>query len=112
MPHFPCCRAARWRDSPSAWRRWAGAASLLSSSQSAWTAGVKDAADYEQLVRTMVSGREQLLTFWPGDTSYRFSLPRPTHLPATYLLDKAGRVVAQCDGRVPPEAWDRIADLL
>lgn len=73
---------------------------------------LKDVADYEQLVRTVVNSNERLLALWAGDASYRFSLPRPVHLPATYLLDKSGRVVAQYDGRIPPEAWDRIADLL
>ena len=28
------------------------------------------------------------------------------------LLDKAGQLVEQYHGRIPPEAWDRIADLL
>lgn len=73
---------------------------------------LKDAADYEQLVRTVVNSNERLLALWAGDASYRFSLPQPVHLPATYLLDKSGRVVAQYNGRIPPEAWDRIADLL
>ena len=29
-----------------------------------------------------------------------------------YLLDKTGKVVARYTGRIPPEAWDKIADLL
>jgi hypothetical protein len=33
-------------------------------------------------------------------------------LPAAFLLDKTGQLVEQYHGRIPPEAWDRIADLL
>jgi thiol-disulfide isomerase/thioredoxin len=73
---------------------------------------LQDTADYERLVRTVVNKNERLLTLWAGDPAYRFSMARPAHLPAAYLLDKSGRVVAQYDGRIPPEAWDRIADLL
>ncbi|MCJ7800478.1 MAG: TlpA family protein disulfide reductase [Polaromonas sp.] len=73
---------------------------------------LQDTADYERLVRTVVNKKERLLTLWAGDPAYRSSLARPAHLPAAYLLDKSGRVVAQYQGRSPPEAWDRIADLL
>lgn len=73
---------------------------------------LQDTADYERLVRTVVNKNERLLTLWAGDPAYRFSMARPAHLPAAYLLDKSGRVVAQYEGRIPPEAWDRIADLL
>lgn len=73
---------------------------------------LKDTADYEQLVRTVVHKNERLLTLWAGEPTYRFSLARPARLPAAYLLDKSGRVVAQYSGRIPAEAWDRIADLL
>lgn len=73
---------------------------------------LQDTAEYERLVRTVVNKNERLLTLWAGDPAYRFSMARPAHLPAAYLLDKSGRVVAQYEGRIPPEAWDRIADLL
>jgi peroxiredoxin len=33
-------------------------------------------------------------------------------LPATFLIDKQGRLAHSFQGRVPAEAWDRIADLL
>ena len=31
---------------------------------------------------------------------------------AWILLDKTGRLMEQYHGRIPPEAWDRIADLI
>lgn len=74
---------------------------------------LKNLTDYEKLVRTVVSKDEHLLALWAGDPAYRDSLGKPTgSLPVAYLLDKQGRVVEQYSGRIPPEAWDRIADLL
>ena len=36
----------------------------------------------------------------------------PTKLPMTLLVDAKGKVVGRYDGRVAPEAWDGVADLL
>ena len=73
---------------------------------------LKDTAEYERLVQAVVNKNERLLTLWAGQPGYRDSIGRPAQLPAAYLLDKSGRVVAQYRGRIPAEAWDRIADLL
>ena len=74
---------------------------------------LQDTADYERLVlATVVNKNERLLSLWAGDAAYQSSLARPAHLPAAYLIDKAGKLVEQYNGRIPPEAWDRIADLL
>jgi cytochrome oxidase Cu insertion factor (SCO1/SenC/PrrC family) len=74
---------------------------------------LQDTADYERLVQATVRNKdERLLSLWAGDPAYQSSLERPAHLPAAYLIDKSGRVVEQYSGRIPPEAWDRIADLL
>jgi thiol-disulfide isomerase/thioredoxin len=74
---------------------------------------LQDTADYERLVlATVLNKNERLLSLWAGDPSYQSSIERPTHLPAAYLIDKSGKVVEQYSGRIPPEAWDRIADLL
>ena len=73
---------------------------------------LQDTADYEKLVLTVVSKDEHLLSLWAGDPAYQSSIAPPARLPAAYLIDKSGRVVEQYSGRIPPEAWDRIADLL
>lgn len=36
----------------------------------------------------------------------------PAKLPMTLLVDAKGKVVGRYDGRVAPEAWDGVADLL
>jgi glutathione peroxidase-family protein len=33
-------------------------------------------------------------------------------LPSGALIDKDGRLVERYSGRIPPEAWNRIAELL
>ena len=33
-------------------------------------------------------------------------------LPASFLIDKTGKVVQRYQGRMPAEAWDKIAELL
>jgi hypothetical protein len=47
-----------------------------------------------------------------GDADYRDTFGKPTQLPTSYLLDKTGAVVEKYVGRIPPEAWDKIAELL
>lgn len=71
-----------------------------------------DLHDYERIVMRTLPGQSRFVRLWAGDPSFHDSLPRPTQLPTSYLLDAQGRVVEQFVGRIPNEAWDRIADLL
>lgn len=72
----------------------------------------RDAADYEKLVGTLVPTTQRFPTLWAGHPAYKSSAARPAHLPTTWLIDKAGKLVETYNGRIPPEAWDRIAELL
>ena len=56
--------------------------------------------------------KQRFVQLWTGDGSYRDNLGQHAQLPAGYLIDKSGRVVERYVGRIPAEAWDRIADLL
>jgi thiol-disulfide isomerase/thioredoxin len=50
---------------------------------------------------------------WQGESGYRDSLPqRPATLPFSVLLDAQGKVVTTFEGRIPPQAWDQVAELL
>jgi thiol-disulfide isomerase/thioredoxin len=73
---------------------------------------IQDLDGYEKLIAQLVPQDQRFVQLWGGDASYRDNLGKPATLPLTYLLDKAGRVVAQYNGRIPPEAWDKVADLL
>lgn len=56
----------------------------------------------------------QTLTQSPGMLSLRqdAGLAVPGKLPLTLLVDSRGKVVARFEGRIAPEAWDGVADLL
>ena len=71
-----------------------------------------NALTYTQLVNATVPANQRFTTLWTGESQYRDSFGTPGQLPAAYLLDKTGQLVEQYHGRIPPEAWDRIADLL
>lgn len=71
-----------------------------------------NAVTYTQLVNATVPSNQRFTTLWTGEPQYRDSFGATGQLPAAFLLDKAGQLVEQYHGRIPPEAWDRIADLL
>ncbi|MDP1687271.1 TlpA disulfide reductase family protein [Hydrogenophaga sp.] len=71
-----------------------------------------NAVSYQQLVNATVPANQRFTTLWTGEPQYRDSFGAPGQLPAAFLMDKSGQLVEQYHGRIPPEAWDRIADLL
>lgn len=73
---------------------------------------MQDVVDYERIIARTVSTKQQFVQLWMGDSSYRDNLGAHAQLPAGYLIDKTGKIVERYVGRIPPEAWDRIADLL
>ncbi len=75
-------------------------------------ARMKDMLDYENIISRTVPTRQRFVQLWAGDSSYRDNLGPHAQLPAGYLIDKSGKIVERYVGRIPPEAWDRIADLL
>ena len=75
-------------------------------------AHMQDMLDYETIISRTVPTRQRFVQLWAGDSSYRDNLGPHTQLPAGYLVDKSGKIVERYLGRIPPQAWDRIADLL
>jgi len=73
---------------------------------------VEDLQSYEQILARTVPLSQRFVQLWAGEPGYRDNLGRPATLPAAWLIDKAGNVVDRYSGRIPPEAWDRIAELL
>jgi peroxiredoxin len=67
---------------------------------------------HQRLVKLTVPASQRFTTLWSGDSQHHTTFGPPGQLPAVFLLDKAGRVVESHHGRVPPQAWDRVADLL
>ena len=72
----------------------------------------QDALDYEKLVATLAPSQHRPVALWAGNSAYKASEKRPAQLPSAWLLNKSGKVVESYTGRIPAEAWDRIADLL
>jgi thiol-disulfide isomerase/thioredoxin len=72
----------------------------------------QDAQDYEKLVTTLVPNSQRFPSLWSGNPAYKGNAGRPAQLPTAWLLDKSGKLVETYTGRIPPEAWDKIADLL
>ena len=73
---------------------------------------MKDLMDYERIISRTVPLKQRFVQLWAGDGSYKDNMGKHAQLPAAFLIDKNGKVVERYMGRIPPEAWDRIADLL
>ncbi|MDT8992499.1 TlpA disulfide reductase family protein [Curvibacter sp. APW13] len=61
---------------------------------------------YEQLVARSTTLPPNMRAYWMG------SLTANARLPLTLVLDAQGRVVARHEGRMAPQAWDTVAELL
>jgi thiol-disulfide isomerase/thioredoxin len=73
---------------------------------------VQDLNDYERIISRTVPLKQRFVQLWSGEASYRDSFSKPAQLPASFLIDKTGKVVGRYSGRIPAETWDKIADLL
>jgi len=72
---------------------------------------VKDLDDYEKVLTRTVPTSGRQIWLWSGDQFYKDNLGAHPQLPATYVLDKTGKVIERYVGRIPAEAWDKIGDL-
>ena len=72
----------------------------------------QDWLDYEKLVAQSIPAAQRFDSVWAGGSNFRDTMDRPTQLPSASLIDKKGVLVEQYRGRVPVEAWNRIADLI
>jgi hypothetical protein len=60
---------------------------------------------YEQIAAQTQSPASRPTALWAGKAAAQ-------KLPLTLVLDTQGRVVARHEGRIAPEAWDEVAELL
>ena len=73
---------------------------------------MQDVRDYEKIISASVPLKQRFVQLWAGDANYQDNLGKHASLPAAYLIDKTGKVVARYVGRIPAETWDKISDLL
>lgn len=67
---------------------------------------------YEQIISRTVPLKQRFPQLWAGEAGYRDNLGAGAQLPAAFLIDRNGRIAERWQGRIPAEAWDRIADLM
>lgn len=72
----------------------------------------EDALAYETALRQTGAARLPMWTLWQGNTRLPAEWQQPARLPVLLLIDAEGRLVRRHEGRVPPEAWDEVAELL
>lgn len=73
---------------------------------------LQDFLDHDTLVRQTIAPARRFDSLWAGQPGFIDTLGMPARLPGACLIDKQGRLVERYSGRVPAEAWDRIAELL
>ena len=72
----------------------------------------QDFLDYAHIISTTVPIKQRFVQLWTGDSGYKDNIGKIEQLPTSFLIDKNGKVVERYTGRIPAEAWDKIADLL
>jgi thiol-disulfide isomerase/thioredoxin len=77
---------------------------------------MQDVESYNAIINKALPLKQRFTQMWTGDPSYIDNLstaqmPRG-QLPATLVIDKAGKLVERYNGRIPAQVWDTIADLL
>ncbi len=73
---------------------------------------LQDFLDHDALVRQTIAPARRFDSLWAGQPGFIDTLGKPARLPGACLIDKPGHLVERYSGRVPAEAWDRIAELL
>lgn len=77
---------------------------------------MQDVDSYNAILNASVPTKQRFTQLWAGEPGFKDNLgtaqlPR-SQLPVTYLIDKSGKLVERNNGRIPPELWDTIAELL
>jgi cytochrome oxidase Cu insertion factor (SCO1/SenC/PrrC family) len=71
-----------------------------------------DTDRYDLARRTVASGAGPVWTFWQGDVRWPTAWVAGARLPVTLIFDQQGQLKARHEGRVPPDVWDDVAELL
>jgi thiol-disulfide isomerase/thioredoxin len=70
------------------------------------------ALGYLDTLRQIDKATLPLPVLWAGDAVFGAPLAAPAAVPLTLVLDTSGVIRARHAGRIAPEAWDEVADLL
>lgn len=77
---------------------------------------MQDVDSYNAIINQSVPIKQRFTQLWTGGEGYKDNLGTANltraQLPAALLIGKDGKLVERFNGRIPPEVWDKIADLL
>ncbi len=77
---------------------------------------MEDVEGYNAIINKAVPMKQRFTQLWIGDKSYQDNLGatqlQRAQLPTALLIDKSGKLLERYNGRMPPEVWDTISDLL
>lgn len=74
---------------------------------------VDDMRSYERLLEQMAPTRSQLKHLWRGAPEHQDNFGElPMNMPTTMIFDKQGALSKTIRGRVSPELWDDVAELV
>lgn len=72
-----------------------------------------DLKAYEQVLDRVAPPNAQMQIVWRRDPAHRDSFGElPVKSPTTFVIDRSGKLAKQVRGRVAPELWDDIAELV
>jgi thiol-disulfide isomerase/thioredoxin len=72
-----------------------------------------DLKAYEQVLDKVAPPNAQMKIVWRRDPSHRDNLgDLPARVPATMIIDRKGTLVKSVTGRMAPEIWDDVAELV
>lgn len=72
-----------------------------------------DLVDYERLLDRMLPPNPQLQIVWRRDAAHRDSFGELSpRVPTIFVIDRRGALVKTLQGRLPPEVWDDVAELV
>ena len=71
-----------------------------------------DVEAYERVRRVVAPGESSVFSFWHGHVQIPEAWRSRDRMPYTLVVNREGGVAARYEGRIPPAAWNEVADLL
>lgn len=71
-----------------------------------------DVQSYDRILSHTVPMKQQFPSLWRADPAHRDSFGSVTKAPTSFLLNREGKLVKEFRGRIAPELWDDIAELV
>ncbi len=75
-------------------------------------ASMRDVTDYEKILAVTVPQAQNFPRLWRNAPGHHDNFGSLKTLPASFLIDRNGKVVKQFVGRLEPAIWDDIAEMV